>query len=120
MDLPLEHIRVGNFIWYSGSTSMFSWSCPAQIVKINEAADSFQVMSLDDMAVQDQWYSFEVREHSPESRKTMRAITPEEIKPYVKRVRLNHVYDAERFELKATAAREAADKATRFLEELTI
>lgn len=76
--LPVEHIRVGNHVWYSGSTVMSSWDCPAEIYHVDEPSRTFFVKSLDDMRTQSQPYSFELTAFSPASRKSMRAITIEE------------------------------------------
>lgn len=82
MNLPIEHIAVGNYLWYGGSTSMFGWDCPAKIVKVEDG--QFWVMSLDDMKVQNQAYRIEMGEHEPESRKSMRAITVEKAQEYMR------------------------------------
>ena len=79
--LPVEHIVVGNFIWYGGNTSMFGWNCPAKIVEIKDG--EFTVMSLDDMKVQSQTYRIVMGDHEPESRKSMRAITKDEAAEYL-------------------------------------
>lgn len=73
--LPISHIQVGNYIWYGGRTSQFGWDCPAEIYRVLHAERIFFVKSLDDMREQSQPYSFEIGEHSPDSRKSMRAIT---------------------------------------------
>ena len=74
--LPVDHIKVGNFIWYGGNTSMFGWDCPAKIMTVKNG--EFTVMSLDDMKVQTQTYRIVAGPHEPESRLSMRAITKEE------------------------------------------
>ena len=51
--LPIEHIKLGNLIWYSGSTSLSGWNCPAEIVEVNEEGRWFRVKSLDDLKIQD-------------------------------------------------------------------
>lgn len=81
MTLPIEHIQVGNFLWYSGETTMFYWDCPAQITKIE--GDQFWVMSLDDMREQSQSFDFEIGQWAPSSRKSMRPITKEEAWKYL-------------------------------------
>lgn len=81
LKLPVEHIVVGNFIWYGGNTSMFGWNCPAKIVEIKDG--EFTVMSLDDMKVQSQTYRIVMGDHEPESRKSMRAITKDEAAEYM-------------------------------------
>lgn len=82
MKLPVEHIVVGNFIWYGGATSMFAWDCAAKIIKVEDG--NFWVMSLDDMKEQDQSYRIEMGDHEPESRKSMRAITAEKAHEYMR------------------------------------
>ena len=85
--LPVEHIKVGNFLWYGGNTSMFGWDCPAKIMTVKDGV--FTVMSLDDMKVQTQTYRIVCGPHEPESRLSMRAITKEEAHAYMRKV-LDH------------------------------
>lgn len=82
-ELPIEHIVVGNYIWYGGATSMFGWDCPAKIIKVEDG--EFWVMSLDDMKEQSQAYRIEMGEHEPESRLTMRAISADIAHDYMHR-----------------------------------
>jgi hypothetical protein len=82
MSLPVEHIVVGNYIWYSGDTSTFGWDCPAKIVRVRGGV--FWVMSLDDMKEQGQGYSVDEKLASTDSRKSMRAIEPEEAYAYMR------------------------------------
>ena len=79
--LPVEHIVVGNYLWYGGTTSVSGWNCPAKIVAIEN--NEFTVMSLDDMKVQSQTYSIVLGEHEPASRMSMRAITKERAAEYL-------------------------------------
>ncbi len=74
--LPANHIKVGAFIWYSGRTSIGSWDCPAVITRVNSRKRTFRVRSLDDMLEQTQVYDFDISEHTPDSRLTMRPIDP--------------------------------------------
>ena len=77
--LPVEHIRDGNIIWYSGNTSMLQWSCPAEIVEVDFDHRQFRVRSLDDGIVQTQWYDFIPKPYAPESRLSMYVPVEEKI-----------------------------------------
>lgn len=81
--LPESHIQPGNYIWYGGQTSMFGWDCPAMIMVVDQVTRTFTVMSLDDLKHQSQVYTFDILEHSPASRRSMRAITREEAAQYI-------------------------------------
>lgn len=94
--LPVDHIKVGNFLWYGGTTSMSGWSCPAKIVTVKDG--EFTVMSLDDMKVQSQTYRIVMGEYEPESRKSMRAITKEEAHDYMRDVLGQNLERLERLE----------------------
>lgn len=87
MTLPVEHIKEGAFIWYSGATSMWDWDCPALIHAVDTEKQLFWVTSLDDLKKQKQAYDFELQPHSPTSRETMRAIEPEEARAYLEAAR---------------------------------
>ncbi|OGZ05947.1 MAG: hypothetical protein A2845_04055 [Candidatus Lloydbacteria bacterium RIFCSPHIGHO2_01_FULL_49_22] len=78
-----EHVKQGAFIWYSGTTSMSRWSCPAVITRVDNEARLFYVRSFDDMLEQSQAYEFDVTEHSPDSRENMRLATLEEVGVYL-------------------------------------
>jgi hypothetical protein len=83
--LRAKHIKIGRFFWYDGHTSMGSWDCPGVITQVDEKKMRFRIRSLDDMREQDQWYDFDVSEHSPTSRQTMRLVTRKEVRKYLKR-----------------------------------
>ena len=109
--LPVEHIKVGNFLWYGGTTSMSGWDCPAKIVAVKDG--EFTVMSLDDMKVQNQTYRIVCGPHEPESRKSMRAITETEARNYMSKelaerrialIRLEERFQRESMEVESVIA----------------
>lgn len=61
---------------------MSGWDCPAKIIKVEDGL--FWVMSLDDMKEQHQSYRIEMGDHEPESRQSMRAISEEEAREYMR------------------------------------
>lgn len=77
-------IILDSYIWYSGTTSLLTWSCPAKIVIVNDKARTFQIMSLDDMKVQSQVYSFDIDDYSPQSRRSMKPTTNEKVVAYLR------------------------------------
>lgn len=83
MTLELNHIVVGNFIWYNGETSTFVWDCPAMIHKVDHEKQVFWVTSLDDLAEQRTPYEFVIGKHSCDSRINMRPITGAEARQYL-------------------------------------
>lgn len=95
--LLAEHIKVGQFFWYHGLTSISGWNCPGVITVVDLKKKRFKIRSLDDMREQNQWYDFELSEHSPSSRQTMRLVPVEKIKEYL---------DTQRAELNAAIIRE--------------
>lgn len=87
--LTVGDIKQGTFIWYAGSTSLFGWNCPAVITKVDQQAQVFFVMSLDDMCEQTQAYAMNETAHSPDSRKNMRTATSEEISAFLGKQEVN-------------------------------
>ncbi|MEK7602169.1 MAG: hypothetical protein AAB472_01675 [Patescibacteria group bacterium] len=85
-----KHVQVGRLLWYSGITSMSGWDCPAIITEVDTENQKFRIRSLDDMREQEQWYEFDINEHSCTSRQMMRLTSPELVTEYLipQRVRL--------------------------------
>jgi hypothetical protein len=81
--LTAENVKVGQFLWYDGMTSVSWWSCPAIVTKVDKKKKTFKVMSLDDFVEQGTWYNFHVDENSDFSRQTMRVVPPERVAGYV-------------------------------------
>lgn len=81
--LKPSHIKAGALIWYSGSTSTFSWDCPAVITKVDEKKKEFWVRSLDDMRDQHQKYHFKKNLYGSGSRESMRPASREEVARYL-------------------------------------
>ncbi|MBP9771810.1 MAG: hypothetical protein KBD16_02710 [Candidatus Pacebacteria bacterium] len=82
--LKPDDIAVGKYIWYSGSTALDAWDCPAVITHVDFEQRIFKIRSLDDMKEQALSYTFELEEHSPPSRVSMRAISTAEAREYVR------------------------------------
>ncbi len=80
-----EHIKVGTLLWYSGSTSMWSWDCPAIVSKVHSKTKQFQVRSLDDMKEQHQRYAIDPNKDHSSSRHNMRVTSPEEVAAYLQK-----------------------------------
>ena len=81
--LRSEHVAAGRLLWYQGFTSRFQWSCPAVIARVDHDRREFYVRSLDDFAVHQQAYSFDVHDGSPPSRQTMRLVSEELVAEYL-------------------------------------
>ena len=81
--LTEKDIKRGTFIWYRGTTSRLEWDCPAVIAEIDHQQKLFWVRSLDDMKVQGSEYEFEVHEHSPNSRRSMRLASVDETNDFM-------------------------------------
>jgi hypothetical protein len=88
--LRARHVKVGRFFWYDGHTSISSWSCPGVITQVDDKKKRFRIRSLDDMREQDQWYDFDVNEHSETSRQTMRLVPRKEVRQYLKKHEERH------------------------------
>lgn len=112
--LLAEHVKVGTYLWYDGHSAMSGWDCPAIITSVNAAKRTFKVRSFDDMREQNQDYSFDVGEHSPSSRQTMRLIPEETARLYLVERKKWLEADVRR---KRTAADEANASLALFLEE---
>lgn len=112
--LLAQHIKVGTYFWYESFTSVGNYSCPGVITRVNHSRRTFRIRSLDDMREQTQEYSFDVGEHSPGSRQTMRLVDEETVRLYL-------IERKKSLEMEPRQKRIAADRAdaalANFLEE---
>jgi hypothetical protein len=69
-------IFVGNIIWWFGKTITSSWSCPAEIVKVDPVKRTFFIKSLDDMQETHQEYPFDIDDRSTAFRLSMMTAAP--------------------------------------------